>query len=105
MIFLIFFVYHFSQHFRTDEMRKNWNLMKDVADHTSVSPMTRTNKLKDFVQRVAKTDILREWEVNIPSELIKSDGQVLYHEPSFPKDIYFGGDKTINVQRKKKQKK
>lgn len=39
----------------TDEMRRNFNLMKDVATHTRVGPASRIQKLLQFNQRVHST--------------------------------------------------
>lgn len=39
----------------TDEMRKNFNLMRDVATHTRVGPALRIQKLLQFNQRVQQT--------------------------------------------------
>lgn len=36
----------------TDEMRRNFNLMRDVATHTRVGPDSRIRKLHQFNQRV-----------------------------------------------------
>lgn len=39
----------------TDEMRRNFNLMRDVATHTRVGPASRIQKLIQFNQRVQGT--------------------------------------------------
>lgn len=39
----------------TDEMRRNFNLMKDVATHTRVGPSSRVQKLLQFNQRIHTT--------------------------------------------------
>lgn len=39
----------------TDEMRRNFTLMKDVANHTRVGPASRIQKLLQFNQRVQTT--------------------------------------------------
>lgn len=39
----------------TDDMRRNFNLMKDVSNHTRVGPASRIQKLLKFNQRIQTT--------------------------------------------------
>lgn len=58
----------------TDEMRRNFNLMKDVAVYTRVGPAQRIARLIEFNKRLqntkASTDCLREWNLNLERDLV-----------------------------------
>ncbi|XP_055323202.1 piwi-like protein Siwi [Sitodiplosis mosellana] len=58
----------------TDEMRRNFNLMKDVAIHTRVGPGQRIQKLIAFNNRLQSTPTsiacLRDWDLDLDRDLV-----------------------------------
>lgn len=58
----------------TDEMKRNFNLMKDVAVYTRVGPAQRIARLIEFNKRLqttqASTDCLREWNLDLERDLV-----------------------------------
>lgn len=77
----------------TDELRRNFNLMKDVATHTRVGPASRIAKLLQFNQRVQSTaesiGYFNEYGLQLGRDLVTVQARVL---PSRP--IQLGQDKT-----------
>lgn len=58
----------------TDEMRRNFNLMRDVAVHTRVGPAQRIARLLAFNNRLqttpASTACFREWNLALNNQLV-----------------------------------
>lgn len=58
----------------TDEMRRNFNLMRDVAVHTRVGPAQRIQKLLAFNHRLHTTPgslaCFTQWELNLERNLV-----------------------------------
>lgn len=58
----------------TDEMRRNFNLMRDVATHTRVGPASRIAKLLQFNQRVQTTptsiQCFRDYSLDLSRDLV-----------------------------------
>lgn len=77
----------------TDEMRRNFNLMKDVATHTRVGPASRINKLLQFNQRVQTSEksigCFTEYGLQLGRDLVTIQARQL---PT--RLIQLGGDKT-----------
>ncbi|KDR24113.1 Protein piwi, partial [Zootermopsis nevadensis] len=68
----------------TDEMRGNFNVMRDLAEHTRVGPQGRMDRLNAFNRRLLKeqnvrTDLL-EWNMRLADKLIEFQGRVLPQE-------------------------
>lgn len=58
----------------TDEMRKNFRLMKDVSNHTRVGPGDRIRKLLAFNQRLRtnerSVECFRDWSLALDQSLV-----------------------------------
>lgn len=58
----------------TDEMRRNFALMRDVAVHTRVGPAQRIQKLLAFNNRLQTTkgsiSCFKEWNLNLEKNLV-----------------------------------
>lgn len=58
----------------TDDMRRNFALMRDVAVHTRVGPQQRLQKLRQFNTRLQNNEksiqCFREWSLNLGTELV-----------------------------------
>lgn len=59
----------------TDEMRRNFNLMRDLAIHTRVGPAQRITKLLEFNQRLQQTPnsvaCFNDWSLNLNTRLVE----------------------------------
>ncbi|CAB3384434.1 Hypothetical predicted protein [Cloeon dipterum] len=68
----------------TDEMRKNFQLMNRVANHTRSSPNEKINQLFKFAERLLeKPEIVKEmneWNMKITPKLLRFHGRVLPSE-------------------------
>lgn len=77
----------------TDEMRRNFNLMRDVANHTRVGPSSRIAKLLQFNQRVQNTpdsvQCFRDHSLELNRDLVSINARQL---PT--RLIQFGRQKT-----------
>lgn len=73
----------------TDEMRKNFSLMKDVAVHTRVGPSQRVRKLLEFNRRLQTTEnsvaCFRDWQLALDRDLVTIKARQLNAET-----IYLG---------------
>lgn len=71
----------------TDEMRKNFNLMRDVAEYTRVGPSQRIAKLLAFNQRMQLTErsvaCYRDWGLNLDTNLVNVPARELESETIF----------------------
>lgn len=58
----------------TEDMRRNFNLMKDVAVHTRVGPAQRIQKLISFNNRLQTTEksmeVLNSWALTLDRDLV-----------------------------------
>lgn len=67
-----------------DDMRKNNQLMRAMADHTRVNPENRIEKLLAFNRRLQqKPEIgneLRAWDMKLSSRLVEFEGRILGQE-------------------------
>ena len=83
----------------TDDMRKNFNLMNEVAKHTRLSPSDRITRLLSFNQRlqssIASAEVFEEYNVKLEKQLVEFQGRTLPAEP-----IVFGNNQqTVMDQR------
>ncbi|XP_074648302.1 piwi-like protein 1 isoform X2 [Tubulanus polymorphus] len=73
----------------TDEMRKDFRIMKDIATHTRVTPERREFALKKFIDNVSSTPeaskMLTDWGLELSTETVTVPGRLLN-----PEDILFG---------------
>ncbi|XP_025076463.1 piwi-like protein 1 [Pomacea canaliculata] len=65
----------------TDDMRKNYSVMKDLAAHTRVTPTQRLETMKKFIDSINKNDTARtqleEWGLMLDTSAIAVDGRQL----------------------------
>lgn len=82
----------------TDEMRKNFSLMKDVAVHTRVGPSQRVRKLLDFNRRLQSTEnslaCFRDWSLALDQDLVTIRARQLN-----PERIQLGGTASVIADR------
>lgn len=68
----------------TPDMRSNFRLMKEMANHTRVPPKERMEKLLQFNQRLNSTpkavQDLREWNMSIDKQLVEINARALDQE-------------------------
>ncbi|XP_038122427.1 protein aubergine [Culex quinquefasciatus] len=68
----------------TDEMRRNFTLMRALADHTRLTPDRRMQRLEAFNQRLQQTpesiEIFRYWKTELDRRLVELPGRVLHPE-------------------------
>lgn len=69
----------------TEDMRRNFPLMKALAEHTRVGPGNRITRLKQFNERLRNTPdsmrLLTEWEMNLDRNLVEVQARELPFEP------------------------
>lgn len=83
----------------TDDMRKNYNLMNEVAKHTRLSPSDRITRLLSFNQRLqsnaSSAEVFEEYNVKLEKQLVEFQGRILPTET-----ILFGNNQqTVMDQR------
>ncbi|CAL8343202.1 unnamed protein product [Lota lota] len=65
----------------TDKMRSDFNIMKDLATHTRLSPDKREGRLDRFVNSIHKNEEaqkeLTTWGLNFDKELLNLNGRIL----------------------------
>ncbi|XP_053690463.1 protein aubergine-like isoform X1 [Sabethes cyaneus] len=68
----------------TDEMRKDFKLMRDLADHTRLTPDRRIERLEAFNNRLVKTQASSEvfdfWKTELDRRLVEVPGRLLPQE-------------------------
>uniref|UniRef100_A0A1B0D353 Uncharacterized protein n=1 Tax=Phlebotomus papatasi TaxID=29031 RepID=A0A1B0D353_PHLPP len=73
----------------TEEMRTNFRLMRDLAQHTRVKPDMRVKRFLELNRRIQHEekarDVMRKWEMDLDRHLVEFTGRVLPTEL-----IYFG---------------
>lgn len=71
-----------------DEMRKNFNLMRTLADHTRLTPDRRIERLEKFNQRLQQTkessEIFQFWKTELDRRLVEVPARIVK-----PEEIYF----------------
>lgn len=74
----------------TDQMRNNFQLMKEVSKYTCADPNVRIQKLLSFNQRISQnkntTDQWTQWGLSLGTQLVKVDGRQMP-----PEEVLFGG--------------
>lgn len=72
----------------TDEMRKNFNLMRTLADHTRLTPDKRIQRLEHFNHRLQQSkdsaEIFQFWKTELDRRLVEVPARVLK-----PEEIFF----------------
>ncbi|XP_043469025.1 piwi-like protein Siwi isoform X2 [Leptopilina heterotoma] len=75
----------------TDQMRNNFQLMKEVAKYTCADPNVRIEKLLSFNKRISQctktTDQWTQWGLSLGTQLVKVSGRQMP-----PEEILFGGN-------------
>ncbi|XP_074597867.1 piwi-like protein 1 [Brevipalpus obovatus] len=78
----------------TEDLRKDFKVMKDLAHHTRLHPHARFSKLKDFIQRVNRTPsarkFLTDWGFQLEPQPLILDARTL-KAPT----LVFGREKFI----------
>lgn len=82
----------------TDQMRKNFTLMKDVAEHTRVGPASRIDKLIRFNRRVRENQpsvgVLNDWSLDLEPNLVQIEARQLASE-----EIKLGEGRNVRAER------
>lgn len=80
----------------TDEMRKNFQLMKRLSDHLHMGPNQRKKKLDEFINRLkSSTSVQKEfanWEIDFVPEYVMADARKYPSEKVFMGPV--GSDPT-----------
>lgn len=80
----------------TDEMRNNFQLMRDMSDRTRLTPRDRIDRLTTFNRRLHDTEasalVMRENRMQLSRQLVEFEGRRLEQEI-----IEFGGDNLVNL--------
>ncbi|XP_030626880.1 piwi-like protein 1 [Chanos chanos] len=65
----------------TDKMRSDFNIMKDLASHTRLTPEQRENRLSRFVSNIHTNEAvqaeLNTWGISFENKLLRLTGRVL----------------------------
>ncbi|XP_069944367.1 piwi-like protein Ago3 isoform X2 [Cherax quadricarinatus] len=73
----------------TDDMRSDFRVMKDIAQHTRLTPTVRQASLRAFVKNVNSNreacQVLADWGLRLEDNAVALDGRVLP-----PETIFFG---------------
>jgi len=77
----------------SDEIRANFGIMKDLAQHTRISPAARAQNLTQFMSDLhanpkAQAE-LQQWNMEFERQLLKMTGRCLGAEKMFQKDAVF----------------
>uniref|UniRef100_A0A336MFC3 CSON014098 protein n=1 Tax=Culicoides sonorensis TaxID=179676 RepID=A0A336MFC3_CULSO len=76
----------------TDNMRKDFMLMQDVAKFTRIGPAERVQRLLRMNERIRKAEgskkVMNDWEISLDSKLIEFQGRELQ-----PENILYGSQK------------
>jgi len=77
----------------SDEIRQNFSVMKDLAQHTRISPATRAQNLEQFMTDLHSnpeaSKELAQWDMEFDRNLLKMTGRCLGAEKMFQKDAEF----------------
>ncbi|XP_066267704.1 piwi-like protein 1 [Branchiostoma lanceolatum] len=65
----------------SDELRENFNLMKDISGHTRLSPASNRDSLQEFVNTLDKNEKVQKdmkgWGLSYDKTLLKLEGRVM----------------------------
>lgn len=68
----------------TDKMRSNFQMMREMANHTQMDPERRKNRLLDFTKRLHQSDesrlTMQNFHTDIAKRLITFEGRALEQE-------------------------
>ncbi|XP_054710700.1 piwi-like protein 1 [Uloborus diversus] len=82
----------------TDSMRNNFQLMKELANHTKLDPATRVRNLNTFIRRVNQNENvasdMKAWGLKFDDNLVRFQGRVVP-----PEDIIMRGGKASYDQK------
>lgn len=77
-------------------MRSNFSIMKDLAQHTKLSPFQRIQGYKSFLERVNNNEaakrLLDDWGLKLDKDPVKVTARVLDDER-----IIFGNGKSYDI--------
>lgn len=80
----------------TDDMRRNFNLMRTLADYTRLTPDKRIQRLETFNQRLQQSEesaeVFKFWKTELERRLVEVKGRVLAEE-----EIMFNPSETCKV--------
>ncbi|XP_058838219.1 protein aubergine-like [Topomyia yanbarensis] len=78
----------------TDDMRKNFNLMRTLADHTRLTPDKRIERLEVFNRRLQQSsesaEVFKFWKTELDRRLVEVTGRILSQEAILFSDINNG---------------
>jgi aubergine len=78
-------------------MRSNFTVMKDLAQHTKLSPLQRLGSYWEFIERVtgnqSAKQLLDDWGLQLDRDSVKVTSRVLDDER-----ILFGNNKLTSAQ-------
>ncbi|XP_058456861.1 protein aubergine-like [Malaya genurostris] len=78
----------------TDDMRKNFNLMRTLADHTRLTPDKRMERLDVFNRRLQQSEesaeVFKFWKTELDRRLVEVKGRILKQEIIFFQNINSG---------------
>jgi len=70
---------------RSEEVRSNFRIMKDIAQHTIIPPASRRASLEDFIKSMyANAEItteLKKWSIDFDQKMVNISARVLNPEP------------------------
>ncbi|KAH3764931.1 piwi A [Pelomyxa schiedti] len=75
----------------TDEMRKNFRVMKALAEHTRLSAGTRARNISEFISALSHQDELKKYSIEIPARPLPVSSMKL-----MPETVHF---KTTSYSR------
>ncbi|CAH1233753.1 PIWIL1 [Branchiostoma lanceolatum] len=65
----------------SDELRENFNLMKDISGHTRLSPASNRDSLQEFINTLDKNEKVQKdmkgWGLSYDKTLLKLEGRVM----------------------------
>lgn len=74
----------------SDELRANFSVMKDLAEHTRVSPASRVNTLEKFMNDMSTNQLAKQemigWNMSFDKKLVSMQGRAFAPEPMFQKN-------------------
>lgn len=77
----------------SDEIRQNFSVMKDLAQHTKVSPQGRVQNLEGFMKQLHENPTaqkeLSQWKMSFDRTLLKMNGRALPPEAMFQRNAQF----------------
>ncbi|RWS20791.1 piwi-like protein 2, partial [Leptotrombidium deliense] len=83
----------------TDDIRSDFRVMRDLAQHTRIKPAVRNQKLIEFVRNVNTNEesrkTLEDWGFILEDTTLKTQARQIA-----PEQMFFGNNKTITVNPK-----